>query len=947
MSGSGSGSVGSYYYSYSDGGVDDGVAGHGSYDDGSSHSASSSSVALEEPKLKYSRVGADLIRIVQKDAIVCLEAGPKFLAVGTSYGAVYLTDHLGNLIKEYHSHSMGVNAISIDGAGDYIGTCSDDGTAVVNSLFDEESYRYTFQRPMKAIALSPNFRDDKAFVVGGLDGVLVLRRKKKWSAFGKSKDTIIHQGDGAIYAISWRKSIIAWATPVGIKMYDRETEERITFIERPADAPRPDEFRCHLVWVNDATLLIGWANWVKVAVIRQSHVKYCEIIGSFRTDYFVGGIAPYKEAMLVVIAYTEEAAANESDSGEGATSSRRVVETVPRRPELRIISYENDPVSSDALETHGWQYTHCRNYSLAYLHDGVDEMLYVISPKDVVLAQPRGPDDHVHFLMEHSKFEEALAAAEATASQLQFYSVAQIGRTILDLLLERGEVRRAASMLPAILKDDRGAWREWILLFEAQGLLAELVEFVPTTAPQLEADLYDLIITHLLANDHAGLLTVVSKWPPSLYSMTSVILAVERAHASFAEDEDEGASPKVLMEVLAKLYTLSGQYDSAVQFCLDLNVGDVFQLIEEHKLFSAVLERIPQLVEADADKAVALLVKYKDEIPPDHVVSALRGPVLEESLLLYLHELMKKDPHIGSDYHEEQVVLYAKYKPELLLNFLRQSQYIPLERAFKVCKGSELHECMVFLLEKMGNTREALDLIIRKIGSVRKAVAFAQEQADEELWDDLISKSIEKSKVEPQFLGELLEHIGGHIKPAKLISRIPENLAIPRLRDRLVKIITDYNLQTSLRSGCARILRNDCVDLMERLVKNNRRGAHVAGAAECMTCRAMVNVSSRGARSTDDGVVVFFCGHVYHRACLAQSVVGGGGVAVCVVCRAQAASIKKCLLSSPCGKRYGLIKTRPGRPEPAEWTTAYESMAMAATTSLSMPHSSWPRRILK
>ena len=62
-------------------------------------------------------------------------------------------------------------------------------------------------------------------------------------------------------------------------------------------------------------------------------------------------------------------------------------------------------------------------------------------------------------------------------------------------------------------------------------------------------------------------------------------------------------------------------------------------------------------------------------------------------------------------------------------------------------------------------------------------------------------------------------------------------MKIPSLRDRLVKIISDYNLQMSLREGCNVILKADCVDLTERLNRGLRRGARLDPAhAVCAIC---------------------------------------------------------------------------------------------------------------
>lgn len=45
------------------------------------------------------------------------------------------------------------------------------------------------------------------------------------------------------------------------------------------------------------------------------------------------------------------------------------------------------------------------------------------------------------------------------------------------------------------------------------------------------------------------------------------------------------------------------------------------------------------------------------------------------------------------------------------------------------------------------------------------------------------------------FVSGLLENVGTHINPLKLIEKIPKGMEIIGLRDRLVKIINDYLLQ--------------------------------------------------------------------------------------------------------------------------------------------------------
>jgi hypothetical protein len=55
---------------------------------------------------------------------------------------------------------------------------------------------------------------------------------------------------------------------VGVKIYDVNTEQRITFIDRPKGSPKADLYRCSLCWEDQHTLLIGWADMVKIATIK-------------------------------------------------------------------------------------------------------------------------------------------------------------------------------------------------------------------------------------------------------------------------------------------------------------------------------------------------------------------------------------------------------------------------------------------------------------------------------------------------------------------------------------------------------------------------------------------------------------------------------------------------------------------------------------------------------
>lgn len=89
-------------------------------------------------------------------------------------------------VKQFSAHSATVNDLSFDVDGEYIGSCSDDGYVVINSLFTDERFKFEYHRPMKTIALDPDYsrKTSRRFVAGGLAGQLFLNTKT-WLGYSK------------------------------------------------------------------------------------------------------------------------------------------------------------------------------------------------------------------------------------------------------------------------------------------------------------------------------------------------------------------------------------------------------------------------------------------------------------------------------------------------------------------------------------------------------------------------------------------------------------------------------------------------------------------------------------------------------------------------------------------------------------------------------------------
>ncbi|KAL9268901.1 Vacuolar protein sorting-associated protein 41-like protein, partial [Drosera capensis] len=715
----------------------------------------------DEPRLKYQRMGGSVPTLLSSDSASCIAIAERMIALGTHGGVVHILDFLGNQVKEFPAHSAAVNGLSFDIEAEYIGSCSDDGSVVVSSLFTDEKRKFEYHRPMKAIALDPEYarKASRRFVAGGLAGQLMFY-SKKWFGY---QDQVLHSGEGPIHAATWRNSLIAWANDAGVKIYDAANNQRVTFIERPRGSPHPELLLPHLVWQDDSLLVIGWGTSIKIASIRihqdqgangayknspVSSMNKVDIVASFQSSYFISGIAPFGDS-LVVLAYIPGV-----DDGEKEFSS-----TVPsrqgnaQRPEVHVVTWNNDELATDALPVNGFEHYKAKDYCLAHTPfsgssygggqwaAGDEPLYYIVSPKDVVIAKPsihseyqsfnfielrtlstfilsillaqslvnylRDTEDHINWLLQHGWHEKALAAVEAGQGRSELRE--EVGTRYLDHLIVERKYAEAAALCPKLLRESASAWERWVFHFAQLRQLPVLVPFMPIENPRLKDTVYELGLMALATSPayHKELLSTVKSWPPGLYSSVPVITTIEPQLKTTSVTD-------TLKEALAELYVIDGQYEKAFSLFADLMKPYVFNFIEKHNLHYAIRKKVVQLMMLDSKCTVSLLIQHRDLITPSDVVSQLveAGDKCKYYLHIYLQSLFEINPHAGKEYHDMQVELYAEYDPKMLLPFLRSSQHYMLEKAYEICLRRDLLREQVFILGRMGNTKEALAVII-------------------------------------------------------------------------------------------------------------------------------------------------------------------------------------------------------------------------------------------
>eukprot|EP00094_Tigriopus_californicus_P000945 TCALIF_00915-PA protein Name:"Similar to VPS41 Vacuolar protein sorting-associated protein 41 homolog (Homo sapiens)" AED:0.03 eAED:0.03 QI:173/0.5/0.66/1/1/1/3/0/890 len=793
-----------------------------------------------EPKLKYERLSSDLKGLFSDDRSSCIAVHDKMMVLGTHWGRTHLLDAMGHVLQGQAvafkgQHAVLVSQISVDHTGEFVGSCSIDGKVMIRGLLSRD-FNHTCQlsSSLRAISIDPIYARSGA---------------------GRRFLT----GEGPYNVIKWRGRFAAWSCRKGFRVYDAVSAKVISLIK--VDITPREDVPPRITWSDQFHLYVAHGDAVRTCLIKprvpsgkppnpngELPDHYVEIVSSFSiSDSWVSGIAPL-DSLLVLLTVPKQ----------------KTKDNVIIKPQLKVVEpLLNDyvEVSTDILSIQGHELYGPKDYHLESLVD--DKFYFIVSPRDVVLGKPRDPDDHVDWLLEHEKFQEALTCAEKHERYLRRHSVLDVGRICLDQLLLAGDFDQAGSLCVRLFGRDRELWQNEVYKFTQLNNMRALAPFLPKgTEFRLDPQIYEMTIFEFIKMDTPGLLELIREWDSSLYGLNAVSSALREALLLSEKDP-------YLRRAVATIATVEGKYNEALDHYLRLGHEDAFQLIREYELFDNVSSRVAELMTLNDPLTLKLLFEHMDRLPTDRIVANLAGH--ESHLFKYLDMVHAKAPEEAKKYHGTLVSLYADYSPKKLLPFLRSSDSYPINEALEICETRGLIPERIFILARMGNTRQALQLITRELADIHKAVAFCKEHDDVDLWKDLIEFSLDK----PYFVNVLLHNIGTHVDPRILIQRIEHGREIPGLRNSLVQIMHDYRLQVSLQEGCQRILVADCFNLLQKQVRVQTRGLCLTEATKCAGCsQSLVGLTQ--AQSQD--VIAFHCHHSFHFQCL-------GDISKCVICQ--------------------------------------------------------------
>ncbi|KAF1950220.1 vacuolar assembly protein-like protein [Byssothecium circinans] len=475
------------------------------------------------------------------------------------------------------------------------------------------------------------------------------------------------------------------------------------------------------------------------------------------------------------------------------------------------------------------------------------------------------------FFADENESQATISAARTNNNSAIEKEKRRIGDLWVQQLVKAGDWKQAGEVAGRVLGTSQ-RWEHWVWKFAQSDHFNEIAPHIPKKQmqPPLPSMVYEVILGHYIIHDRIQFKHLLEDWDPELFDINSVIEAVKSKLSTGDVSEDsiegnvQGRDWRILQDALAKLYLADGHQREALRCYIRLQNADAaMSLIRDFHLVEAIRDDIPGFVllrvskeqmesasldelEESSSEAIGVLVEEacRGNVPAPDVVAQLqkKGDTFQPFLFFYLRTLWKPEnqerrgrtakervnadrlaadgKHVAEEFADLMVKLFAEYDRELLLKYLRESQSYDLSKATAICDEREYIPELVHILSKTGQTKRALYLIIERLSDVSFAIAFAKEQDDPDLWNDLLEYSMDK----PHFIRGLLEEVGTAIDPIQLVRRIPEGLEIEGLRDGIGRMVREYEIQHSISEGVARVLRGEVATGMDTLRTGQKRG---------------------------------------------------------------------------------------------------------------------------
>ncbi|PMD42030.1 hypothetical protein L207DRAFT_580708 [Hyaloscypha variabilis F] len=307
-------------------------------------------------------------------------------------------------------------------------------------------------------------------------------------------------------------------------------------------------------------------------------------------------------------------------------------------------SRESDSKQSATSSTRG---TPGKRNTAVHSHLATPGMkIFIHSPYDCILATKRELSDHLSWLLEHEKNQEAWELIDehpevissspeklaeigpptpdrGQASSDDFYddaSTVDSASRLINSAVEKEKRRVGELWIQQLIKANDWAtagnicgkvlgtaqqWEEYVYSFVAANKYDEITPYIPTTQlrPPLKSEIYEAILGFYIGRNRPKVRELLDLWSPELFDIKSVTTVLENqlsyrdVREDSVEDGEVGRDWRIVMECLGKLHVAAGKPREALKCYIKLQDADTaMSLIKEYHLVDAVADDIPGLI---------------------------------------------------------------------------------------------------------------------------------------------------------------------------------------------------------------------------------------------------------------------------------------------------------------------------------------------------------------
>ncbi|RLV94481.1 Vacuolar protein sorting-associated protein 41 [Spathaspora sp. JA1] len=811
--------------------------------DSDTDSTSDSDTDTTPPKLKYTRLNKLPSNFFTKDPIsTCCITDTHFI-FATHSGLIHICDTNFTPIRTFKAHRASILSIYTDGT--YFATGSMDGTVVIGSMSDEtDIVAYNFSRPIHAVILDRNYTTTRSFITGGMSGKIILSTTRNWIG-KKRQDVVLQEGYGPIVGIKRiDDDLIMWMNDNGINIYNLTNRQMVVVVDKPKDSPRSDLYWPRVTFPDLNRVIIAWSNYIwclkitnisrdsdtstspsniskilpsSMSFISHAPEKQVDIEHVFKLDCLISGITSFTQDSYMILTY------------EPPTQTDTTLHF--NNPELKLINSTTGSIEFEQeLGLRDVDNLGLNDFTLDSTH-GENTRYFIISAKDAVIAQELQLDDQLDWYLLQSDYLQAWEISEHLVTPLKRMN---FGIQYVDNLIKLNEWVEAGKYLVKFLQGgDKEEiikqWEIWGNIYINSGHIVEFTDIVPPDI--LSPDIYNRILEYWMVSDTDRFYNLVSTWDTDTFDVATIQTKLE----SIVRENDQ------LRPALILLYDKSLQPIKAVPHKMHLQDDDIIPYLSKNHILTNFINELPEIIQIKfpnnqlttlsiqeiqlrTDDIITILVEQRLEINPKSIMSIFTSlPLIQ---YFYLEKLDEIDNYQAQQFNNDRINLYCQFKRDSLLPFLHRAQGYDIDQAITTCQENQYYPELVYLLGKIGQNKQAIELITTKLNDPYMAIQFANSQNDQDTWNYLVDYSMSGHI---NFIKALIEQATTtkFYDPITILKKMPPDLQVPELNESIIEFSNNNELNLILDQIILRIIYHQSKEISTEYKLNRLRGREV------------------------------------------------------------------------------------------------------------------------